>query len=215
MAYYFPEGSRLYYSATFASAKTVSAVSNAAVAVATSTSHGYVDGDILLFNSGWEDANETLWKADQQDANTFQLLGLNSSSTTFYPAGSGVGTTQLVSSWVEMPQVLNIVANGGDPRFATIEPLARRNAISQFIGFNPTSLTITLGHDPTNATYQAMLDLSRVGTRVAFKLVGGTAGVSYGYGQMAVSEIPRMQRGQANQVDVAITLGGRLIGYAS
>lgn len=215
MSYYFPEGSRVYYSSTFASAKTITAVTNASPAVATSTAHGYADNDIVLLDSGWEDADDTLWKVDQQDANTFQLLGLNSTSTTFFPAGSGTGTAQLVSSWVEIPQVLNVSSSGGDPKFATIEPLARRNAISQFIGFNPANITLTLGHDPTNATYQDMLDLSRTGTKVGLKIVGGSGGVSYAYGQMGVSEVWRMQRGQANSVDVALTVAGRLISYAS
>lgn len=215
MSYYFPEGSRVYYSATFASAKNITAVTNANPAVATSTAHGYADNDIVLLDSGWEDADDTLWKVDQQDANTFQLLGLNSTSTTFFPAGSGTGTAQLVSSWVEVPQVLNITSSGGDPKFGTIEPLARRNPISQWLGFNPSNITLTLGHDPANATYIAMLDLSRTGTKVGLKIVGGSGGVTYAYGQMGVSEVPRLQRGQANSVDLALTVAGRMISYAS
>lgn len=215
MAYTFPEGSRVYYSSTFASAKTITAVSNADPALATSTSHGYSDGDIVYFDSGWEDADESLWKVDQQDANTFQLLGLNSTSTTYFPAGSGTGTTQAVSSWVEIPQVLNISSSGGTPRFASIEPLARRNAISQFTGFDPVNITLTLGHDASNATFIAMLDLSRTGTRVGIKIVDGSGGVSYAYGQMGVSEMPRFARGRANEVDVAIAVQGRLISYSS
>ena len=216
MSYYFPEGTRVYYSATFASAKTITAVTNASPdAVATSTSHGYVDNDIILLDSGWEDADDSLWKVDQQDANTFKILGLDSSNTTFYPAGSGTGSSQLVSSWVEVPQVLNVQSSGGDPKFGVVEPLARRNAISQFIGFNPVNITLTLGHDPANATYQSMLGYSRVGTKLAFKIVGGSGGVAYGYGQMGASEMPRYQRGQANSVDVAIAVQGRLISYSS
>jgi hypothetical protein len=215
MSYYFPEGTRVYYSSTFAAAKTVTAVTNANPAVATSTAHGYVDNDIVLFDSGWEDADDALWKVDQVDANTFELEGLNSTSTTYFPAGSGAGSTQLVSSWVEVPQVLNINASGGDPKFASIEPLAKRNAISQFIGFNATNLTLTLGHDPSNATYLAMLDLSRTATKVGIKIVGGSGGVAYGYGFIGASEMPRYQRGQANSVDVAIALQGRLISYSS
>lgn len=216
MAYNFPEGTRIYYSATFASAKTVTAVSNATPdAVATSAAHGYVDNDIVLFDSGWEDADDSLWKVDQTDTNNFKLLGLDSSNTTFYPAGTGIGSTQLVSSWVEIPQVLNVNSSGGDARFGTVEPLARRNAISQWLGFNPVNITLTLGHDPTNATYQAMLALSRIGTKVGIKIVGGSGGVAYAYGQMGASEMPRYQRGQANSVDVAIAVQGRLISYSS
>jgi len=215
MAYYFPEGSRVYYSATFAAAKTISAASNANPAVLTSTAHGYVDDDIVLYLSGWEDANERVFKVNQTAADTFETLGLNTASTTYFPASSGTGTTKLISTWVEMPQVLNVNFTGGEPKFALIEPLASRNPISQFIGFNAVNGTITLGHDPANATYIAMLNLSRTATAVAFKVVGGSGGVSYGYGQMAVGEMWRMQRGQANAVDVAFSGLRPLVQYAS
>ena len=215
MAYYFPEGTRIYYSSTFASDKTVSAVTNASPAACTSTSHGYSDDGIVLFTSGWEDATDTLFKVDQTDANTFSLLGLNSLNTTFFPSGSGTGTTSLLSTWVEMPQVLTINTSGGAPRFAPVEPLARRNPLSFWTGFEPVNMTVTMGHDATNATYLSMLDLSRVATRLGFKTVGGSGGVTYAYGQMAVSESVRYQRGQANQVDVGITVFGRQISYSS
>ena len=40
MSYYFPEGTKLYYSVTFAATKTITALSNASPAAATSTNHG-------------------------------------------------------------------------------------------------------------------------------------------------------------------------------
>ena len=82
MAYYFAEGSKFYFSQTFAAAKTVTAISNASPAVATSVAHGYVDGDELLFTSGWELANNSIFRADQLTADTFGITGLNSSNTT-------------------------------------------------------------------------------------------------------------------------------------
>lgn len=215
MAYYFPEGSKFYFSSTFASAKTVSAVTNASPAVATSTSHGYVDGDIVLFNSGWEDAADTLFKVDQLSADTFELEGLNATDTNFYGAGTGGGTTQLVSAWTEIPQVLTIATQGGDPRFTTINPLAKRNSINVPTGFNATSINLTLGHDPSNANYQTMLDISRSLTKVGFKMVLSGGAVTYGYGYMSVSEAPSLNVNQANQVSAAITLLGRSISYAT
>jgi hypothetical protein len=43
MSYYFPEGSKFYFSSTFGAAKTATAVSNANPAVVTSTAHALVD----------------------------------------------------------------------------------------------------------------------------------------------------------------------------
>ncbi|MFN3297898.1 phage tail tube protein [Caldimonas sp.] len=214
MAYYFPEGSKFYFSKTFAAAKTVSAITNASPAVATATAHGYVDGDEILLTSGWEDATDTVFRVDQQTADTFQLLGLNSVNLNFYPAGSGAGEAQKISTWVEIPQVLGISTSGGDARFTTISPLAKRNDINVPTGFNAMSINVTLGHDPDNANYQQMLDISRTLEKVAFKMVLSGGAVAYGYGYMSVSEAPQLNRNQANQVNAAITLLGRFMSYA-
>src|SRR3990167_4606285 len=70
--FYFPEGSKLYYSVTFGAAKTVTAASNANPALLTSVGHGIVDNDVGLFVSGWEDATNNVYKFDQQSVDTFQ-----------------------------------------------------------------------------------------------------------------------------------------------
>lgn len=214
MAYYFPEGSKFYFSKTFAAAKAISAITNASPAVATSTAHGYVDGDEILLTSGWEDATDTVFRVDQLTADTFKIEGLNSTNLNFFPAGSGAGEARKVSTWVEIPQVLSISTSGGDARFTTISPLAKRNDINVPTGFNAMSITVTLGHDPANANYQQMLDISRTLEKVAFKMVLSGGAVAYGYGYMSVSEAPQLNRNQANQVNAAITLLGRFMSYA-
>ena len=213
MAYYFPEGSKFYFSKTFAAAKTVTGISNANPAVATSTGHGYVDGDEILLTSGWEDATDAVYRVDQLTVDTFKIEGLNTTNPNFYPAGSGVGTTQKIGTWVEIPQVLGISTSGGDARFTTVAPLSKRNDINIPTGFNAMSISITLGHDPSNANYQQMLDISRTLEKVAFKMVLSGGAVGYGYGYMSVSEAPQLNRNQANQVNAAITLLGRFMSY--
>lgn len=215
MAYSFPEGSKFYFSSTFAAAKTITTMSNADPTSCASTSHGYSDDDEILLTSGWEDATDTVWRVDQQDANTFLIQGLNTLNTSFYTSGGGANSTaEKISSWVEIPQVLTIATSGGDPRFTTISPLARRNAFNVATGFNPTSITLTLGHDASNSTYQDMLDISRALSKVAFKMVLSGGATSYGYGYMAVSEVPSLNVNQANSVTCALSLLGRSISYS-
>lgn len=215
-AYGFPEGAKFYFSNTFAAAKTLATMSNANPTVATSVAHGYVDNDELLLTSGWEDATDTVWKADQLTADTFSLLGLDTTDTGFYSAGGGANSTaQKISGWTEIPQVLTISSNGGDPRYTTVNPLARRNGINVPTGFNPTSITLTMGHDAANATYQTMLGISRKLSKVAFKLQLSGGATTYGYGYMATSEMPSLNANQVNTVNCAITLLGRAIGYAT
>ena len=215
MAYSLPEGSSQQIANTFAAAKTITAVTNANPAVATSSAHGYVTGDEILFTSGWEDATDSVYKIEVVDANSFKILGLDTSSTNFFPIGTGTGTAQKVTGWTVIPQVLTIATSGGDARFTTISPLARRNAINVPTGFNPTSITLTLGHDAANANYQTMLAISRKLSKVAFKMVLSGGATTYGYGYMSVSEAPSLNVNQANQVTAALTMLGRSISYAS
>jgi hypothetical protein len=217
MGYNFPEGSSFQFCklSDFAAAKTITAVTNVADAVATSTAHGYVDNDEVVFFSGWEDATDTIYRADQQDANSFKLLGLNAANTSFFPVGGGVGTTQKVGTWSTIPQVLSIGTSGGDARFSTFTPLARRNALSVPIGFNPSVITLTMGHDAANATFAAMLSISRTLEKVGFKMVLGSGGTTYGFGYMAVQEFPALNSGQPNQVSCVLSLIGKAISYAT
>jgi len=213
MAYYFPEGASFQFSSTFAGAKTISALTNANPAVATSTAHGYVTGDEILLTSGWEDATDTVYTVTVIDANSFSIKGLDTSNTTFFPAGTGTGAAQKLSGWTTIPQVLTISSSGGDARFTTITPLAKRNAINVPTGFNATSVTLTMGHDPADANYKTMVGISRTLSKVALKQVISGGAVVYGYGYLNVSEQPSMNNGQANSVQAALTMIGRAISY--
>lgn len=214
MAYFFPEGSAQLFSQTFAAAKTISAITNANPAVATSNAHGYTTGDeILLTVAGWEDATDSVYQIEVVDANSFKILGLDSSNTSFFPAGSGAGTAQKISGWASIPQVLTISASGGDARFTDVTPLAKRNAIRIPTGFNATSITLSLAHDASNANYKTMLGISRNLSKVAFKQAISGGSTTYGYGYLSVSEMPQLNNNQVNTVQAAMTVLGRSISY--
>lgn len=215
MGYYFPEGSSQQFSSTFASAKTITAITNANPAVATSTAHGYVTNDEILLTSGWEDATDTIYKVEVVDANSYKILGLDTSNTSFFPTAGGAGSAQKVTGWTAIPQVLTISASGGDARFTDVAPLAKRNAIKIPTGFNAVSVTLSLAHDASNVNYQAMVSISRALTKVAFKQVISGGAVTYGYGYMNVSEFPKLNNNQVNTVDAAMTVLGRSISYSS
>lgn len=213
MALYFPEGSSQQFSQTFASAKTISAITNANPAVATSTAHGYVTGDEVLITSGWEDATDSVYKIEVVDANSFKILGLDTSNTGFFPAGTGAGTAQKISGWTTIPQVLTISGSGGDARFTDVQLLAKRNSLKIPTGFNATSITMSLAHDAANANFQTMVGISRNLSKVAFKQVISGGAVTYGYGYLSVSEMPKLNSNQVNSVDAAMTVIGRSISY--
>jgi hypothetical protein len=213
MSYFFPEGSKFQFSTTLASAKNVTVATNANPAVATAVAHGYTTDDEFLYTSGWEDATNSIYRANVLTVDTLGVKGLDTSNTSFFAAGSGLGTLQKISGWTDIPQVLGISTSGGDARFTTIQPLSSRNAINVPTGFNPTTINLTIGHDPNLAAIQTLLGISRTLSKVAFKMILSGGGVTYGYGYINVSESPNLSTGQANQVNASFTLLGRSISY--
>lgn len=213
MAYSLPEGSSQQFSNTLAAAKTITAITNANPAVATCTAHGYTTDDEIMLSSGWEDATDSVYKIESVDANSFKILGLDSTNTSFFPTGSGGGSAQKLSAWTAIPQVLTISASGGDARFTDVNPLAKRNGIRIPTGFNATSVTLSLGFDATTPTYKTMVGISRSLSKVAFKQVLSGGAVQYGYGYMSVSEFPKLNNNSVNTVDAAMTFLGRTMSY--
>lgn len=215
MAYYFPEGSRFFFSNSFGTAVTVTAATNANPTVLTAAAHGLVDNDEFVLTSGWEDATDMVFRADQLTTGTLSPLGLDTSNTAFFPASSGAGSLRKVNSWSEIPQVLGISTSGGDPRFTTISPLGKRNDINVPTGFNAASITLSIGWDPNNVNLQSMQAIARTLSPVAMKIAVGGGGTMYGYGYLSVSELPSMNKQQANQVNAALTMLGRPMSYAT
>jgi hypothetical protein len=214
--YYFPPGTKYFYSSTLAAAKTVTAITNASPAVATSAAHGFVDADPLLFASGWQDASSTVFEADQLTADTFSLLGLNALDTNIYASGSGGGTVQKISTWVEIPQILSASTSGGGIKYGTISPLSSRQDTKQPIGFEAIGVDIKIGYDPANAAIQAMQALTRVFGKVALKLVLPGGGRIYGYGNIACAEFPEIGSKETPlQLSCGVGFDGRAISYGA
>jgi len=214
MAYSTSVGSSFYISQTFASAKTITAASNANPAVLTSVAHGYSDGDEVLFSSGWELANNTVFKVDQLTADTFELEGLNSTSTDNYAVGSGVGETFKISSWLELPQVIGVSASGGNPRFIDVRPIKLMQGLKLPDGFESSTITFDIGFDPSLSNWDTFMDISRNNTLVAYKYARGTR-KTYGYGYLSIAEQPQLSSGAVDKVQATFTAQGRLISYAT
>lgn len=214
MSLYFAEGSSQQFSQTFAPAVAITGISNANPAVATTgTAHGYTTGDEILLTSGYEDATDSVYKITVLTTTTYSILGLDTSNTGFFPAGTGAGTGQKVTAWTVIPQILTISGSGGDARFTDVQLLSKRNGIKVPTGFNAISITMSLAHDAAQPAYITMLGISRNLSKVAFKQVVSGGSVTYGFGYLSVSEMPKLNSNQVNAVDAAMTVLGRSISY--
>ena len=72
----------------------ITGISNAATAVVTSAAHGFVDGDQVVISGllgGFARINSRTYTVNQLTANTFELVGLNSTGFGAYAGGGSAG----------------------------------------------------------------------------------------------------------------------------
>lgn len=110
-------------------AKAISAVTKANPAVATSTAHGFANGDIVVLPdvAGMVELTGRAFRVAGVTANTFQLEGEDSSGYGTFVSGNAYQVTALQS----MSTVQGVNVSGGDPEFAdttTIHDTIRKQA---------------------------------------------------------------------------------------
>jgi hypothetical protein len=148
-----PNGSLISIAASYGSAITVTALTNANPAVATATAHGLSNGDVIEVTSGWARLNDKVVRVANVTTNTFELEGINTTSTTSYPAGSGTGSVRELLTFTQLAQVLSVTSSGGEQQFATYQFLETdfQNRIPTIK--NAQGLTLSVADDPTLAGY--------------------------------------------------------------
>ena len=149
MAFRLPNGSTFDFAETYSEDVTITAISNANPAVASATAHGFVAGDIVVVTSGWVKLTGRAFKVGTVTADTFQLLGVNTTSTQSYPSGTSAGTAKSVDEWVNIPQITEVASSGGEQQFYQFGFLEEDEDRQIPTTKSPSTLTLTVADDPS------------------------------------------------------------------
>lgn len=149
-----PNGSLVHIASGYGVAKTMSALTNANPGEATLEElHGVATGDILELTSGWSRATDKIVRAGTVSVNQVPLEGIDTSLTSIYPIGGGIGTVREITGWTQLLQVLNSSTNGGDQQFLEYQFL-EADAKRRMPTFkNPMGMTLSIADDPTLAGF--------------------------------------------------------------
>lgn len=156
MAARLPDGAIVSIATTYGTAKTVSGITNANPGVATSTAHGLANGALLSVTSGWSNLNNRIVRVAGSATNNFNLDGIDTTSTTLYPAGSGGGSVQEITGWTQISQIMGFSTSGGDQQFTTFSFLEQSFETQIPTTQSAQSITIDIADDPTLAGYLAL-----------------------------------------------------------
>jgi len=210
-----PDGAIVTLSTTLGSTKTVSALTNANPGVATSTAHGFANGDIVLMNSGWSNLNQKAVRVAGSVANAFNLDGIDTSLTSLYPAGSGTGSAQLVGGFTQISQIMGLTTQGGDQQYATFSFLEQNFETQLPTVFSAQSISLEIADDPSLPGYIALKAAADARAFRVLKLQLPDGSFIFYYGQISFNETPSLNKGQVMVVKATFALQARPVRYAS
>ena len=211
-----PSGTLLSVATAFATAKTVTGISNAAEAVVSCTAHGYQVGDIVQIYSAWGRLNRRAVKVKSVTTDTFVAEGIDTSNTEFFPNGSGGGTVRKISTFTQISKYLNANSSGGDPKNVTVRFMDEDVETTLNDGFTAVQETFEIDADQYGtAAYNALRQLSDVQTDTVLKKTLKNGSVIFTPCTVALNENVRMADGQILTNTVSISGNGRLTRYSA
>lgn len=150
---------------TLGSPLTVTAITAANPAVATSTAHGLANGDVVVLSvAGMTQLNQVACRINGVTANTFNLEGIDSTSFTTFVSG----TATKVTAWDTIGWATSLNMSGGSPKELDTTTLADTVLQQQYAMASAGSGTID-GFDQVADT--AMLNLRAASTANATRAV--------------------------------------------
>lgn len=211
-----PTGSTFYIGSTIAAAKAVTAVTNAAEAVVSSTAHGFSNGDVVVMLSGWGRLNKRAFRIKSVTTNDFVLEGCDTTNTNFFPSGTGIGSAQKVSTFAQVTTVMNPSSSGGEPKQVTYKFIESDVEYSINDGFSATSYSLDLDADSIGTPgYTALKNLTEVQTDTVLKVVTRSGSILLVPCTVALNEAVQMSDGQINKVKASFNGNNRAVRYAS
>jgi hypothetical protein len=167
-----PNGSLVYIASGYGASKSMTVLTNAAEAVATlEASHGVVENDYLEVTSGWSRLTNKIVRADSVNVNDVTFEDIDTSSTTIYSAGTGIGSVREISGWTQITQILAPSSSGGEQRYLAYQFLEADAETEIPTVKSAGGLQFNVGDDPTLAGYIALNAANDDRLQHAFKVV--------------------------------------------
>jgi hypothetical protein len=213
-----PTGTTFHIATAFASALPNSAASNATECVLSMAStSGLSVGDIVEVTSGWGRLNKRAARLKTVVANTSVTLeGIDTSSTSLFPAGSGTGSVRKVTTTQQVTLVTDVKTNGGEPKKVTYKYIESDVEYNINDGFTATDYTLTLDADAiSTAGYTALKSLTDVQTDTILRINKRSGAITLQPCTVALNEADQMNDGQITTVVASFNGNNRQTKYAS
>ena len=193
-----PNGTVHSVATVLATAKTISAITNAAEASVSVTAHGYSVGDILILYSGWGRLNMRAARVKTQTTDAFVLEGIDTSNTELFTPGGGAGSVRKVSTWIDLDRTMNHSSSGGDAKTVNVKFIESDVEIVLADGFNAVQRTFDMDADMIGTpAYAALKMLSATDADTVVRRRAKSGAVSLIPAKVSFNEEENLSEGQA------------------
>lgn len=216
MAITLATGTQVAVASTYGSSVSMTAITNATQAVATlGAGHGVVVGDFLEVTSGWDLLNNRIVRVVTVATNDITFEGINTTSTSNYPAGTGTGSIRRITAWASVTQVQGLDTGGGDQQFADITTIVDRTQKQVPTTRAPQVLTLTVFDDPALGYYSTVVAASDAATPIAFRMIFPNGSRLVGNYYCSVQKTPSVAANQPLTAQIAFSSLADPVRYAT
>jgi hypothetical protein len=216
MAVKLPNGTVIAIASGYGVLKAMTAVTNANPGVATlEASHGVLLNDIMEVTSGWSRLTDRIVRAGVVTTNNVELLGIDTLSTTAFPAGSGVGSVREITGWTNLSQILESSTSGGEQQFLDYQFLEADSQKRIPTFKNPFGLAFTIADDPDLAgqILASVANDDRLPRAVRATLPDGSFIFYNGY--ISANKTPTLTVNELMAIPITLSLLNEPVRYAS
>lgn len=197
----------------FAAAVNVTAATNATEAVCTAT-NTFAAGDFVEYTGGWSKANGRVFRLKAVTGTSLTLEGLDSTDTSLFPVGAGIGSVRKVTTWVPVTGVVSAEVSGGDGKTVEVALLDSDMPVMLPDGFTATTVTVTIADDkslPHHAALKTVSDGMKLTCLRGLLPVGG--GVLLYAGYCSFNESPSLAKGSVMATKAIFSLQNKVVRY--
>lgn len=211
-----PTGTVHAVATSLSAAKVITAITNAAEAVVSSTAHGFTAGDIVVIYSGWGRLNFRAFRVKAQTTDSFTLEGADTTSTELFSPGGGTGTVKKVMAWVDLDRTMNHSSSGGDAKTVNVKFLESDVESVLNDGFNAVQRTFEMDADMIGTPgYNALKTLSDTNADTVVRRRAKTGAVSLIPAKISFNEEETLTEGQVVVVRGSVDAQNRSTRYAA
>lgn len=204
---------RLEVENTLGSTITVTAVTKANPGVATATSHGLSNGDVLKITAaaGMVELNGQVVRVANIDTNTFELEGIDTTDFSTWESG----TVEEVTAWYTVSQATDIDLGNASPTELDGSTLLSKRTVTLYGRPGAIAGTVSIQHERASANGLAKIKAASVSDVLAFRATYNTGETSLFGGKTAYSGGRTINQNSIITGSIPLTVTGDIVDYAA